>query len=60
MVTEKYLCWRWEEYNNKENKDKVIVQIRNIKYDEWIKQIDNYLWLVSKVKIYSINKYTLW
>ena len=47
---EKCLCWRWEEYNNKENKDKVIVQIRNIKYDEWLKQIDNYLWLVSKVK----------
>ena len=47
---EKCLCWRWEEYNNKENKDKLIVQIRNIKYDEWIKQIDNYLWLVSKVK----------
>ena len=47
---EKCLCWRWEEYNNKENKDKVIIQIRNIKYDEWLKQIDNYLWLVSKVK----------
>ena len=47
---EKCLCWRWEEYNNKENKDKVIIQIRNIKYDEWLKQIDNYLWLASKVK----------
>lgn len=49
-LPEKCLCWRWEEYDKPENKNKVIVQIRNITYDEWCKQIDNYLWLVKKVK----------
>ena len=47
---EKCLFWRWEEYNNPQKAGKVIVEIRNITLDEWKEIIDNYLWLVSKVK----------
>jgi len=47
---ERCLFWRWEEYSNPENKDKVIIQIRNITLSEWKNNIDHYLWMVSKVK----------
>ena len=47
---EKCLFWRWEEYDNPQHNGKVIVQIRNITKEEWLNTIDNYLWLVSKVK----------
>ena len=47
---EKCLFWRWEEYDNPQHRGKVIVQIRNITREEWLNTIDNYLWLVSKVK----------
>jgi len=47
---EKCLFWRWDPYNNPQRAGKVIVEIRNITIDEWKEAIDNYLWLVSKVK----------
>ena len=47
---ERCLFWRWEEYSNPENKDKVIIQIRNITLSEWENNIDCYLWMVSKIK----------
>jgi len=47
---ERCLFWRREEYSNPENKDKVIIQIRNITLSEWKDNIDYYLWMVSKVK----------
>jgi hypothetical protein len=47
---EKCLFWRYDPYNNPQRAGKVIVEIRNITIDEWKETIDNYLWLVSKVK----------
>ena len=47
---ERCLFWRWEEYSNPENKDKVIIQIRNITLSEWENNVDCYLWMVSKIK----------
>ena len=49
-LPEKCLFWRPEESKNPKNKDKVIVQIEDITLDEWKEQINNFLWLVSKVK----------
>ena len=47
---EKCLFWRWEEYSNPENKNKVIIQIRNVSLNEWKDNLNHYLWLASKVK----------
>ena len=49
-LPEKCLFWRPEECKNPKNKNKVIVQIEDITLDEWNEQINNFLWLVSKVK----------
>ena len=47
---EKCLVWRWEDYSNPENKDKVIIEIRNVSLSEWESIVDSYLWMASKVK----------
>ena len=47
---EKCLFWKNENSKNPENENKVVVEIQDITLTEWEEQIDNFLWLVSKVK----------
>lgn len=47
---EKCLFWKSENSKNPENENKVVVEIQGITLTEWEEQIDNFLWLVSKVK----------
>ena len=47
---EKCLFWRSEDSNNANNQNKVVVQIQFITFEEWKEQIDNFLWLATKIK----------
>ena len=42
------LHWKGENINLDKYKDKVTVEIMNITLDEWIEQIDNFLWLTQR------------
>ena len=53
-IPQKCLHCKIEDYNSDEMKDQVKVLIKNIEKEEWVNQVDNFLWLIDDV----IEKYT--
>ena len=53
-IPQKCLHCKIEDYNSDEMKDQVKVIINNIEREEWVNQVDNFLWLIDDV----IEKYT--
>ena len=54
---QKCLFWWKVKSKNKDYKDKIVVIIRNIEFEEWNNEIDNYLWLTQK-NIGAITAYS--
>ena len=54
---QKCLFWWKINNNNKDYEGKIVVLIRNIEFDEWKNEIDNYLWLTQQ-KIGAITAYS--